>query len=229
MMIASLVKLFALAPSIALAQYEEDSRNLTIALYPSEQQGSCEMSGSGGITLTTETIPRHHTCIDVEAIFGGDDRVGFLNDTLADRKMGEDGDTTGLDPEGIHWYISSEDGPSAYDSSKNWSSIWFRQLNDTDNGRGEGKVGRWFITTYANSECIRANSSEFPWFTASCQTPENGTCEQSPYSIKSIKINRLEKYDYDSCPTWAELDVALTLVPRASVALVTALAAVLLM
>jgi hypothetical protein len=204
-----------------------EDRNLTITIYPSDAGVNCEKGVDTGITLTTNTIPRGHTCIGVEAIFGGDDRVGFLNDTSSSSLYDSDDDTSDLNPPGIHWYITSAAGPSAYDSAKNWSNIWFKQMNDSDKNREEGEVGRWVVTAYGNAQCERVNSTEFPWHITSCQTP--GSCESSPYSVKGIKIYGLEQYDYDSYQTWAEIDAAPGLMPRASIALAFASLAFLLM
>ncbi|KAG7143387.1 hypothetical protein HYQ45_000351 [Verticillium longisporum] len=216
--------LLAIAPLSALAQWDI-STNFTFTLYPSDAGDSCEGGGQGGITLTTETIPRHETCIDIEEIFGGNERMGFLNDTFSERVTYPNYvDVDKLPPPGIEWYITSDS--IDYDPAKNWSVIWFEQRNQSSDGKSEeGKDGRWVLDTYGgNNDCQRDDVIEFPWYETSCQTGETGRCEFVPHSIKSIKLRPFFHYDFGDCQTWAKYGAAATLVPRVSAAIVTTMA-----
>ncbi|KAM0327395.1 hypothetical protein ACHAQA_005681 [Verticillium albo-atrum] len=216
--------LFLAAPLFVLAQSWDTNTNLTIKLYPSDAEAKCGEGATGGITLTTETVPREPVCIDVEKIFGGDQRVGFLNDSYSHTVTYADNvDIDKLPPPGIHWYISSDS--IDYDSSKNWTNLWFEQRNQTSDGESEeGEDGRWAITTWTNNECLKVNSTEYPWFESSCQTSEDGRCESLPYTIRSIEIRALFTSEFGDCQTWAEVGASSRVLPQVSVVLAAAVA-----
>ncbi|KAM0270909.1 hypothetical protein ACHAQH_009246 [Verticillium albo-atrum] len=229
MLLQTCAALLVIAPFSALAQSWDSNTNFTIKLYPSDAEDKCLEGATGGITLTTETVPRSLTCIDVEKIFVGGQRVGFLNDSTSHMvSYGDHVDVDKLPPPGIDWYISSDS--SEYDSSKNWTNIWFEQRNQTSDGESEeGEDGRWVVTTWANNKCERLNVSEDPWLETSCQTSEDGQCESVPYSIKGIGIRPYLNHDFDDCQIWAETGEATSMAPRVSVVLIIAVAHVFLL
>ncbi|KAH7363450.1 hypothetical protein B0T11DRAFT_298708 [Plectosphaerella cucumerina] len=215
------------ALSILAQDFSDENSNFTFTLYPSDAGDTCEEGGKGGLTLTTRTVPRVLTCIDVEAMFSSNNRTGFLNDTSSHLVTDPDGfDESRLPPPGIDFYIPS--GLGDYNASKNWTNLWFRQRNATGDGETEeGELGRWIITTYANNECIRTNVTETPWYETSCQTDEEGQCESVSYSIKSIGMRPFDgkNGDFaDGCQEWGRVGAAASLMPHLSAALVGVMA-----
>ncbi len=187
--------------------------NFTITLYPSNVEDSCESGGKGGITITTETVPRYMTCIDIDKIFGGDESVGFINDDSTYNITYGDHVDPDIPPLGIHWYIPSDSAD--YDARKNWTNIWFEQRNQTNDGVSEeGENGRWVVTVWPTTNCERSVSSQTPWFKTSCQTSQHGQCESVPYSIKSIGIRPPLPSDFQDCQVWAKAGGAASLEPR---------------
>lgn len=167
-------------------------------------------------------MPRDFTCVDIAAIFRSGNRSGFINDTTPHSTQFEENEAS-LPPPGVAWHILGDSAD--YRPDVNWTNIWFEQRNKTSDGESqEGEDGRWVLDTYANTGCVRINTTEFPWYETSCQTGEDGQCESTPYSIRSIALRPFMPYEFDDCQTWAEVGAAPGLVPSVVAALVGTMA-----
>lgn len=209
--------------------------NLTVKLYPSDEGDECQASASGGLSFTTRDVPSDDfVCIDIEQMFRPDRYYGSDNDTSRSGNSSDFehyekcDDRYCADPPGIDFHILDDSGD--YDSGKNWSNLWFKQINESMyGGPQEGEDGRFIINTYANKGCIRVNSTEEPWYKSSCQTGNGGQCESTPYSIRSIEVRYFLEHDFGDCQTWAKIGAASGLTTRAPAALVVVLAFFLLL
>ncbi|KEQ73139.1 hypothetical protein M436DRAFT_47021, partial [Aureobasidium namibiae CBS 147.97] len=90
-----------------------------------------------------------------------------------------------------------------FDASANYSRILYRQQNVTQ--PQEGQDAARLLEVFSGRDCVQINFSAealYPILGWSCQSPENGSCYQTNYTIQSFLVVSASKVNGGSGKCW---------------------------